>query len=86
LIRRAKQQSWLHFVLEIDHSTGREVPLNTLSDSMESASAIIQSSFRDFSSPQIPISPKVDSCFLKELLHASIDGDEHIGVNRGGLV
>ena len=46
LISRAKQQSWWRFQC----SRGREVPLDTLGDSMESASAI-QSSFREFSSP-----------------------------------
>jgi hypothetical protein len=73
LIRRAKQQSCLDFLNDIDHcqsqatvwwrfqcSRGRDIPLSTLGDSMESASPI-QSSFREFSSPHIPRCPQVDS-------------------------
>ena len=55
--------------------------MSTLGDSMESASAI-QSSFREFSNPQIPRCSQVDSYFLKELIHASINGDDDSDVNR----
>ena len=48
---------------------------------MESA-LDIQNSFREFSCPEIPRPPQVDSYFPKQLPHASISEDEDIDVNR----